>query len=83
MDDCRRIYIKQIIIELAKKKQFLEKSENENKNESEVKQSGVYRSSSILSLCFVVSTDLFSNPFLEDLEGMEVLKNSRENKITF
>ena len=52
MDDCRRIYIKQIIIELAKKKQFLEKSENENKNESEEKQSGVYRSSSKLSLCF-------------------------------
>ena len=43
MDDCRRIYIKQIIIELAKKKQFLEKSENKNKNESEVKQSEVYR----------------------------------------
>ena len=49
MDDCRRIYIKQIIIELAKKKQFLEKSENKNKNknESEVKQSGVYRPSSM------------------------------------
>jgi hypothetical protein len=30
--------------------------------------------------CGVVSTDLFSNPFLEDLERLVVLKNSRENK---